>query len=189
MHFGLANTPEAFRSYINVMPWSYLVVFVIAYLDNTVVHSSTMEEHRRHVCTVLEVLLKADQYLKLSKCVYNAKEIGSVRFIITLKKVRMEKDRIATIKWWPMPDSHRDIQVFLGFINFYRHFLKSFLRIVQPMTAVRTVRIGYRETLRIVLASPLEIRQCRVQRLLCLISRGGESRGQVAKAARPSCRA
>jgi hypothetical protein len=55
--------------------------------------------------------------------------------------------------------------------------------------AVRTVRIGYRETLRIVLASPLEIRQCLVQRLLCLISRGGESRGRVAKAPRLSCRA
>ncbi len=52
---------------------------------------------------------------------------------------------------------------------------------------VRTVRIGYKETLQVVLASPLEIRQCLVQRLLCLISRDSESCGQVAKAARLSC--
>jgi hypothetical protein len=35
-----------------------------------------------------------------------------------------------------MPDSHRDIQVFLGFANLYRRFIKSFSRIVRPMTAM-----------------------------------------------------
>ncbi len=35
-----------------------------------------------------------------------------------------------------MLDSHRDIQVFLGLANFYRRFIKKFLRIVQPMTAM-----------------------------------------------------
>jgi hypothetical protein len=34
-----------------------------------------------------------------------------------------------------MPESHCNIQVFLGFANFYRRFMKGFSRIVQPMTA------------------------------------------------------
>ncbi len=48
----------------------------------------------------------------------------------------MEKDRIATVEEWPMPDSYCDIQVFLGFANFYKRFIKSFSRIVRPMTAM-----------------------------------------------------
>jgi hypothetical protein len=136
MPFSLANAPAAFQSYINATLRPYLDVFVIAYLGDKVVYSNTVEEHRKHVRTVLEALLKAGLYLKLRKYEFNAKEIGFVGFIITPKEVRMEKDRIATIEEWPMPDSHRDIQVFLGFANFYRRFIKSFSGIVRPMTAM-----------------------------------------------------
>ncbi len=94
------------------------------------VYSNTVEEHRKHVCTVLEALLKAGLYLKLRKCKFNAKECRFVGFIITSEEVRMEKDRIATIEEWPMPDSHHDNQVFLRFANFYRRFIESFSRIV-----------------------------------------------------------
>jgi hypothetical protein len=38
-----------------------------------------------------------------------------------------------------MPDNHRDIQVFRGFLNFYRRFIKSFSTIVRPMTAMLKV--------------------------------------------------
>ncbi len=95
-----------------------------------------MEEHRKHVCTVLEVLLKAGLFLKLRRCKFNAKEVGFMGFIITTEEVRMERDCKATIEEWPMPDSHRDIQVFLGLANFYRRFMKSFSRTVRPMTAM-----------------------------------------------------
>ncbi len=84
-----------------------------------------MEEHRKHIRTVQKALLKAGLYLKWRKCEFNAKEIRFVGLIITPEEVRIEKDRIATIKKWPMPDSHHDIQVFLGFANFYRRFMKT----------------------------------------------------------------
>jgi hypothetical protein len=136
MPFGLENAPAAFQSYINATLRPYLDVFVIAYLDDIVVYSNTAEEHREHVCTVLKALLQAGLYLKLRKCEFNAKEIGFVEFVITPEQVRMEEDRIAIIKEWPMPKCHRDIRVFLGFANFYKRFIKGFSRIVRPMTAM-----------------------------------------------------
>jgi hypothetical protein len=48
----------------------------------------------------------------------------------------MEEDRIAIIKEWPLLKCHCDIQVFLGFANFYRQFIKGFSIIVRPMTAM-----------------------------------------------------
>ena len=35
---------------------------------------------------------------------------------------------------WPAPRSHHNIQVFLGFVNFYQHFVAYFSQIVQPLT-------------------------------------------------------
>ncbi len=87
-----------------------------------------------HVQCVLAKLQEAGLYLKLSKCKFNMQRISFVSFIITLEGVEMEPDRVRTIAEWPEPESHRDIQVFLGFVNFYRWFISAFSKIVKPMT-------------------------------------------------------
>ena len=48
----------------------------------------------------------------------------------------MEEERIDAVKKWPEPQSVRDIQVFIGFANFYRRFIKGFSRIAAPLTAM-----------------------------------------------------
>ena len=48
----------------------------------------------------------------------------------------MEEERIDAVKKWPEPQSIRDIQVFIGFANFYRRFIKGFSRIAAPLTAM-----------------------------------------------------
>ena len=48
----------------------------------------------------------------------------------------MEEERINTIKKWLEPESIQDIQVFIGFANFYQCFIKSFSRIAVPLTAI-----------------------------------------------------
>jgi hypothetical protein len=59
MPLSLANAPAAFRSYINATLRPYLDSFVIAYLEDILVYSNTVEEYRKPVRTVLEALLKA----------------------------------------------------------------------------------------------------------------------------------
>ena len=48
----------------------------------------------------------------------------------------MEDERIEAVKQWPEPQSVRDIQVFLGFANFYRQFIQEFSRIAAPLTSM-----------------------------------------------------
>ena len=48
----------------------------------------------------------------------------------------MEEERINAVKKWPEPQSVRDIQVFIGFANFYRRFIKGFSRIAALLTAM-----------------------------------------------------
>ena len=43
---------------------------------------------------------------------------------------------MSSIHDWPAPRSHHDIQVFLGFANFYWCFIAYFSWIVQPLTAL-----------------------------------------------------
>ena len=48
----------------------------------------------------------------------------------------MEAERIEVVREWPEPKSVWDIQVFLGFTNFYRRFIQGFSRIAAPLTSM-----------------------------------------------------
>ena len=54
----------------------------------------------------------------------------------------MEVKRIEVVKDWLEPKSVRNIQVFLGFANFYSQFIQSFNKIVAPLTLMlKTTRL------------------------------------------------
>ena len=48
----------------------------------------------------------------------------------------MEEEIIKVVKAWPKPQLVKDIQVFLGFANFYRRFIRNFSRIAAPFTLI-----------------------------------------------------
>ena len=48
----------------------------------------------------------------------------------------MEEERIDAVKAWPEPKSIRDIQLFIGFANFYRRFIQGFSKITAPLTSI-----------------------------------------------------
>ena len=55
----------------------------------------------------------------------------------------MEEEQIEAVKNWPEPTLVRDIQVFIGFANFYWRFIRGFSRIAAPLTSLlKTTRLS-----------------------------------------------
>ncbi len=46
----------------------------------------------------------------------------------------MDPVKIAGIMEWPVPAKKVQLQLFLGFTNFYRHFIQGYSKVVKPMT-------------------------------------------------------
>ncbi len=57
-----------------------------------------------------------------------------IGFVVMPYSVGIELKSIQAIEEWPEPSCHCDIQVFLGFANFYRCFISAFSKISKPMT-------------------------------------------------------
>src|SRR5436190_438213 len=136
MPFGLTNAPATFQSYINSALQEYLDDFCIAYLDDILIYSNSHEEHTKHVRLVLEKLRKHGLYASLEKCEFSVEEVNFLGFVISPTGISMEPSRIATIVDWPTPKSVLDIQVFLGFCNFYRRFVEAYSHVVLAMTTL-----------------------------------------------------
>ena len=56
--------------------------------------------------------------------------------MVSSKGISMEAKKIEVVKDWPEPKSVRNIQVFLGFANFYWQFIQGFSRIAAPLTSM-----------------------------------------------------
>jgi hypothetical protein len=46
----------------------------------------------------------------------------------------MDPKRVEAVTQWPQPKNVYDIQVFLGFVNFYRRFIEGYSHITCPLT-------------------------------------------------------
>jgi hypothetical protein len=46
--------------------------------------------------------------------------------IISKGELRMDPVKLKAIQEWPWPQSVKEIQKFLGFCNFYRHFIRNY---------------------------------------------------------------
>ena len=138
MPFGVVNGPATFQGYINSVLRYYLdfKLICILYLDDILIYSQNAKTHTQDVKKVLERLLKHGLFVKLEKCVFGVSEIGFLGFILTTEGVKIDPSRISTIEEWPVPKSFQDIQVFLGFANFYHRFIQEFCRIVGRLTGM-----------------------------------------------------
>src|SRR6266705_2628409 len=55
-------------------------------------------------------------------------------YILSPTGLAMSLEKIKAIQDWPEPHKVKDIQSFLGFMNFYRHFIHEYSAIVIPLT-------------------------------------------------------
>ena len=134
MPFGLTNAPATFQTFINDVLRPFLDRFVTAYLDDILIFSDNLKEHKEHVRQVLEVLQANGLHLKPEKCKFHQQEVRYLGLIISSGGVRMDPAKVEAVKEWCTPQNVRDVRSFIGFANFYRRFIKNFSGIVKPLT-------------------------------------------------------
>ena len=134
MPFGLANAPATFQAYINRSLVGLVDVTCVVYLDDILIYSANEADHWGHVKQVLKRLRQFSLYASLKKCQFNTTTVDFLGFVVTTEGVIMDPERVATVRDWPRPKTFRDIQVFLGFANFYRRFIHHYSAVAGPLT-------------------------------------------------------
>ncbi len=127
MPFRLTNRPATFQSYINKILAEKLDVFVIVYLDDIFIYTENAGEE--YVQAVWYVLDKLRLYANFKKCWFYQDEVRFLGYIVSHQSIQMEEKQIKAVRDWPELQSVRDIQVFLGFANFYWQFIQGFSRL------------------------------------------------------------
>ena len=91
MPFVLSNAPATFCTLMNKIFHPYLDQFVVVYLDDIVIYSSTLEEHVEHLRKVFQVLRENHLHIKREKCEFAQHEVHFLGHIISQGKLRMDE--------------------------------------------------------------------------------------------------
>ena len=103
-------------------------------MDNILIYSDDITQHREHVKEVLKRLRKAGLYAKAEKCEFHLDSIEYLGYVLSPSGLTMSDAKVKTIQEWPEPKKVKDIQSFLEFANFYRRFIFNYSDIVIPLT-------------------------------------------------------
>ena len=123
MPFGLVNAPATFQRAMHVVLAGLIWEAVIVYLDDINVLGQTFEETLENLRKVLERFRAHGLKLKPRKCALSRREVVFLGRLINEKGVQMVDDHIKAVQDWPVPKNRKDVEKFLGFINYHRRFL------------------------------------------------------------------
>ncbi|KAG5716849.1 hypothetical protein E4T56_gene3410 [Termitomyces sp. T112] len=92
---------------------------VCMYLNNNLIYTKTLEEHHWITCLILEHLCQHQLYFRLEKCEFEQTWIEYLSLIISHGAAEMDPVKVAGVAEWLEPQNKKEVQVFLGFANFY----------------------------------------------------------------------
>ena len=107
---------------------------IVIYMDDILIFTQTMEEHRDIVKQVLQILANNKLLLHPKKCKFHQTKIDYLGVILSQDNVEADPTKIKAVTQWLEPWDKREVWQFLGFCNFYHRFIPGFARVAKPLT-------------------------------------------------------
>ncbi|KAG3080218.1 hypothetical protein PI125_g20501 [Phytophthora idaei] len=95
--------------------------------------SPKIEDHLEALRETLDILRDNKLYVKLSKCVFCADEIPCLGDLVGRKGVRMDPDKVQTIKDWSVPRNQEELHSFLGLTGYVQRFCPDYASLIATM--------------------------------------------------------
>ena len=105
----------------------------MVYLDDILIFTETIKQHREVTRRVLKLLEENQLFLKPEKCEFEQTKVEYLGVIISHNSVEMDPVKVAGVAEWPVPNNKKEVQSFLGFINFYWRFVQDFSHHARPL--------------------------------------------------------
>ena len=115
--------PAGFQHFMTVVFGDLLDICMLVYLDDILIYFDTKEEYKQHIHETLHCLQQHHLYTHTNKYFFYIQTVKYLGCILVLSGLTMASNKVQVIQDWPKPCKIKDIWSFLGFANFYWHFI------------------------------------------------------------------
>ena len=133
MPFGLCNVLATFQWLMQNCMGELNFIYCLIYLDDLIMFLQTAEEHLHHLHVVFDCLREYNLKLKPSKCSLFREEINYLAHKVSKAGIRPSNINVKAIAEYAPLQTYTEIRAFLGLVGHYRHFIKGFAWIAQPL--------------------------------------------------------
>ena len=134
MLFGLTNAPATFQKYVNWVLREELDQEGVAYMNDILVTRHDQVTHREKVQKILIKLYKARLRAKLAKCQFEVPRVEFLEYVVGKEGVSTDPKKTQAVRDWNPQKTVKQLQAFLGFINFYQKFIRGAVEKSFPLT-------------------------------------------------------
>ena len=108
--------------------------FAVAYLDDILIHSSTLEKHLENLTIVFDKLREAGLSVKETKCIFGEATCVYLGYVVGSGTVKPMQGKVSAIKEFGRPRTKREVRSFLSMCGYYLKFINNFLTVATPMS-------------------------------------------------------
>ena len=136
MPFGLTNAPATYCRLVQMVLQGIPQSVALAYIDDTVVHSTTLPEHFDNLRRVFQAHRRAGLRLQPAKCQLFRPEIEYLGHMVSQEGITPVPRYTEIVRTWPLPRTRTEARAFLGKVGYYRKFIPDFSAKAGPWTDV-----------------------------------------------------
>lgn len=107
---------------------------VHTHMDDLLIGAIEWEQFLERVELLLEALVKANLTLRLSKCLFGARQVNFLGFHLSADGIRPGEVKTEAIRAFPRPTDVHAVRRFIGLTSFFRKFIRSYATKAEPLT-------------------------------------------------------
>lgn len=123
--FGLINSVAEFQKILDKVLGPEILNFVAVYVDDIHIMSKSFSEHINHLEQIFRKFSEHNVKINIKKSQFLQSQILFLGHVISKDGIQMDPDKIKAIQNFQPPKTRKQIQSFLGFINFYRKYIRD----------------------------------------------------------------
>lgn len=134
--FGLKHLPSHFQMVMDMVLRGLDNVKV--YIDDIIIFTKgSLAEHTRVVKQVLARLERYNIRTRMDKCAFFYKQIQILGHIVDSEGIKVDPSKIDAALKWPRPRTNKDIQAFMGLVNYFGEHLPGLAAVARPLNEQR----------------------------------------------------
>lgn len=130
---GLVDAPFYFQYIVNTMLGDLQYKVCLGYFDDICVFGDTFEELIKNLNAVLDRLIEWGFKIKISKTNFGSSEFEFLGHVASGEGIKPNPKKVEQLLAIPPPRNVKELQSFLGLINYSSRYIQNYAKIVEPL--------------------------------------------------------
>ena len=136
MIFGLKNAGGTYQRAMNLIFHDLLGIVLEVYIDDIAVNSVSSQSHLADLCLAFERMHRYNLKMNPLKCAFGVLAGMFLGFIVHRHGIEIDHKKIESIEKLQAPTCKKDLQKFLGKVNYLRWFIFNLSRKIDVFTLI-----------------------------------------------------